>query len=495
LTDRTPLGGGRRYGRGFAIGAVLAALVFVWMVTAGTFDLGHRVPFSGNFYDVQAHSLLDGKLAMPPSVLGIEGYEHSGKSYMYFGPAPALLRLPTAALTDSLDGRTGSVSMLLAFAVAMVALGRIGWRIRRWARGDAPVDRMEEALAGVSAFVLGTGTTIVFLGVGPYVYHEAILWGVALAFAAFDAILAWIEQPRPRVLLVAGILTMLALLSRFAVGLGPGAALALLGIAVAAARVWPRARRVTSRLGLATDGLGWPEVGWLAAAVAVPLAIYALVNVAKFGTLFSVPYDHQAANDVVPGRRATLSANGGTLVNVSALPTNLFQYLRPDAFRLDASWPWVRLPTWRPTVIGDLRYDMLDFTSSVSAAMPVFLVLAVGGFVTMIRARARAGLATLGSLDLPVLGAACAAVPSLVFVYITERYTADFLPLLVLPAFAALHVFVGWARSPNAKRGLVVVIAAGLGVLAVWSCVANVSIARDYQLGRERVTTFRDPAR
>ncbi len=288
---------------------------------------------------------------------------------------------------------------------------------------------------------------------------------------------------------------MLALLSRFAVGLGPVAALALLGVAVVVARVWPRARRVTARLGLATDALGWREVGWLAAAVAVPLAIYAAVNVAKFGTLFSVPYDHQAANDVVPGRRATLAANGGTLVNVSALPTNLLQYLRPDAFRLDASWPWVRLPTWRPTVIGDLRYDMLDFTSSVTAAMPVFLVLAVGGLVTMIRARARAGLATLASLDLPVLGAACAAVPSLVFVYITQRYTADFLPLLVLPAFAAFHAFVGWARSPGAKRGLVVVTSVVLGVLAVWSCVANVSIARDYQLGRERVTTFRDSAR
>ena len=68
------MGGGRRYGRGFAVGAALAALVFLWMVTAGSFDLGHRVPFSGNFYDVQAHSMLDGKLGMPPSVLGIEGY-------------------------------------------------------------------------------------------------------------------------------------------------------------------------------------------------------------------------------------------------------------------------------------------------------------------------------------------------------------------------------------------------------------------------------------
>ena len=54
----TRVTGGRRYARGFAIGALLAGLVCAWMVTDGTLDPGHRVPFSGNFYDVQALSLI-----------------------------------------------------------------------------------------------------------------------------------------------------------------------------------------------------------------------------------------------------------------------------------------------------------------------------------------------------------------------------------------------------------------------------------------------------
>ena len=490
-----PASGARRYGRGFAIGALLAAVVFAWMLTDGSFDPGHRVPFSGNFYDVQAHEILHGKLAMPASVLGIEGYEHNGRSYMYFGPVPALLRLPTAAVTDSLDGRTGVASMLFAFAVAMTALGRIGWRVRRWVSGDAPVGTLDEVLAGLAAFVLGTGTTLVFLGVGQYVYHEAILWGVALAFAAFDAILAWIERPRPKVLVVAAIVTALALSSRLALGLAPAVALGLLAVAVGGAQAWPRARRAAARLGLTTQGLGWSTAGWLLAAATIPLAIYAAINVAKFGTLFSVPYDHQAANALVPDRRAILAANHGTLLNVRALPTNLVQYLRPDAFRLDGAWPWVRLPTSRPHVFGTLRYDMLDFTSSVTAAMPVFVVLAVGGLVAVVRSHARTTTVNVSSLGVPIVGAACAAVPSLVFVYITERYTADFLPVLVLPAFAGLYAFVRWARSPGAKRGLVVASVAVLGALALWGCVANVSIARDYQLGREQVKTFNGSTR
>jgi len=40
----------------------------------------------------------------------------------------------------------------------------------------------------------------------------------------------------------------------------------------------------------------------------------------------------------------------------------------------------------------------------------------------------------------------------------------------------------------------VVAVSVVLGLLALWSCLANVSLARDYQLGREQVTTFRDPS-
>jgi hypothetical protein len=43
------MGGGRRYARGFAIGALLAGIVFFVMITEGTFDVGHRVPYSGVF--------------------------------------------------------------------------------------------------------------------------------------------------------------------------------------------------------------------------------------------------------------------------------------------------------------------------------------------------------------------------------------------------------------------------------------------------------------
>ena len=361
-----------------------------------------------------------------------------------------------------------------------------------------PSARGDELLAGVTAFVLGTGTTIVFLGVGPYVYHEAILWGVALGVrrvrrdpgvdrAAAAAACWW----RP------GVLTLLALLSRLAVGIGPAAALAMLAVAVAVARVWPASRAARSLAsGLATDGLGWGVVGCVGRRGRRSRSRCTPWSTSRSSARCSAcPTTTRRRTRSVPGRRAILAANGGTLVNLDALPTNLVQYLRPDAVRLDGAWPWVRLPSWRPSVIGDLRYDMLDHTSSVTAAMPVLFVLAVGGVVGTVRAGARVRLRP-PSVPSPCrsLGAACAVVPSLVFVYITPRYTADFLPLLVLSAFAGLYAFVALGALDRGRAGAwwssTSIV---LGVLALLELLANVSMARDYQLGREQVRTFVEP--
>jgi len=110
------------------------------MLTAGTWRLFDAHPTS-DFYDAQAHSILAGHLDMPASVLGIEAFASGGKTYMYQGPFPALLRLPVAALTHELDGKLAELSMLAAFAVAAAAISGVAWRVRHLVRGDDPVTR------------------------------------------------------------------------------------------------------------------------------------------------------------------------------------------------------------------------------------------------------------------------------------------------------------------------------------------------------------------
>ena len=141
---------------------------------------------------------------------------------------------------------------------------------------------------------------------------------------------------------------------------------------------------VVARLGLVTDGLGW---GWpvgSAAAAVVPLGVYAALNFAKFGTLFSLPYDHQAANAVVPGRAGDPGRerrHARQRRRAPDQPRAVPAARRVPARRRVAVGPPAHMAA--DGVIGDLRYDMLDFTSSVTAAMPVLFVLAVGGVVGM----------------------------------------------------------------------------------------------------------------
>ncbi len=375
----------RRFVRAFAAGAAIATISFAWMITNGTFDFFRRMPFGADFYDAQAHSLLAGTFDMPASVVRLEGFRYHGHLVMYFGPFPSLLRLPTAALTHSLDGRTGRIAMLVAFVVAMIAAGHLLWQARRLVRGTVAWSGGEAWATAAAAVVLGVGSSLMFLGSAPLVYHEAIIWSVAFSLAAFSALLAWIEQPRDALLALAGVFTLCSLLSRLAVGLGPAVLLGIL-LVVALLRRWRPVERLERHVGLDLHGIRGRTIVWIAVALVVPLTIYAIVNIIKFGSPFSVPYGRQVASSIVPERPATLAANGGSLFNVKALATNLWAYLRPDAIGFDSSFPWIALPTSRPMVIGNLRYDMLDYTPSLLTTMPAIVAFAIAGMVTAVRA-------------------------------------------------------------------------------------------------------------
>ncbi|MHB1786812.1 MAG: hypothetical protein ACYCS7_11830, partial [Acidimicrobiales bacterium] len=214
------------FNRACLVGGAVALLAFAWMVTGGTFDFFDKYQFS-NFYDVQARALLHGHWDMPANVLSIEGIRIGGRTYMYYGPVPALLRIPVLVFTHSLDGRLTSVSLLVAFALALFFVSRLSWKVRRLVRGDEPVGRWEAAGAGVFVAVVGLGTVLFYLASRVVVYHEAELWGAALALGAFDAIVDFLMAGGRGALTGAAVLATLAMLTRGSVGAGPVVALGL----------------------------------------------------------------------------------------------------------------------------------------------------------------------------------------------------------------------------------------------------------------------------
>ena len=74
------------------------------------------------FYDAQAQSLLEGRIDVPPDAIGPEAFVHDGKSYGYFGPTPALARLPLEVFMPAMYGRWSRASMLAASLLAMLSV-------------------------------------------------------------------------------------------------------------------------------------------------------------------------------------------------------------------------------------------------------------------------------------------------------------------------------------------------------------------------------------
>lgn len=499
----------RRFLWASVAGIAVSCAAFAWMVTGGTFRFFRSVPFS-NFYDVQARSLLHGTWSMPASVLSIEGIRTNGRTYMYYGPVPAIMRLPVLLVTHRFDGRLTEPSLLIAFLVALVFSSLLSWRIRRIIRGPVEVSGVEMGLTAGLIMVIGLGTVFLFLGSTAQVYEEAELWGAAFTLGALFALVGFLERPTGKGLVATGILATLAMLTRGSVGIGPLVAMGL--AAVIYLLVWlsnvaprwrPTARMLTRVSGIrATATPGRFGLGLLAA-MGIPLALYVTINEIKFATPFSIPLSRQVLTFENAHRRAALAANGGSLFGLKFLPTNLLQFVRPDALTVTRVFPWIFFPG-KALVLGNVLYSTRDWTSSIPASMPVLFLLALLGMVVVYRSgshRPRPTTAcslesstregTMGpsepalaaetaspgitALRLPLLGSAAGTGGILIIGFIAERYLADAMPFLVVAALAGWHSVLRWrpgsdmGSAPRTVRRLAGALLAGLALFEVWT--------------------------
>jgi hypothetical protein len=461
-------GGARRsFARAAAGGSLVALVVDLWILLGGHLTLLRRAGQLGSFFDIQARALLHGHLAIPPGSIGIEGFVLSGHTYEYYGPVPALGRLPLLALTHRYDGRLTELSLLLALLVLLWATAHLHWRLRRLVAPDAALDRPARTAVFLIQLAVGAGSVVTFLLGWLSVYHETELWGAALSVAAFSAIVGVLLRPRARGILWAGVLAALAVNTRVSVGLGP---IVGLGCVTLAAGV----------KGLASFGPAAPVrrglVALLAFATLVPLLSSVAVNEAKFGRAFGIPLNRQIDSQSDPTRRAVLAANHGSLFGAKFVPTTLLQTVRPDALGSTRAFPWVGVPRHRPRVVGHVLFDGLEESLSAPTSMALLCVLFLVGLVAIVRRRRLRPLAGL------IAGAAIAYVPALTIAYVATRYLADLLPLLLLGGLVGVSVALERPRRlllPGLAAGclLGIVVNASTGLVLGRLLVPNTSRA------------------
>ena len=463
---------------------IIGVAALAWMLFDG--HAGLAAPrYTSDFYDLQARALLDGHWDIRPGeALGIEAIVTDGRSHTYFGPLPSILRMPVLALTDSLDGRLSQPSMLLASVLVAVMLTRIGWAARVvGSRGGEP-DRPSPALVSAdwsTALALGTwllvtmlGSIVVYLVSLPAVYHEALLWGAALSLWAYDSQIRLVVRPSTTRVLMAGVTTFAALLTRASVGVGPLVSLGLLSLwglwrTIVARRTARRtAARDLSVLGVDAGPLAnrWWQ---LALGGMVAVGAYVAVNVARFGLLYQLPLDRQVYSGINANRQAVLAENGGSIFGLRYIPTTLWQYVRPDNLRVHG---WYPATDFGPpaTVVGDVTFDTISRSASLTTTTPLLLIAAVVGVGALI-----GGRRVLGPFVAPIIGAFVATVPALAIAFVAHRYLGDLFPLLVLAAV------LGWWWGFDRIRGLPRIARGAMWVavlaLGAWSIIANVGLA------------------
>ena len=143
-------------------------------------------------------------------------------------------------------------------------------------------------------------------------------------------------------------------------------------------------------------------------------------------------------------------------------------YFRPDGIRFTSYFPFVSLPAEPARGYGGAIVDQAYRTGSVPAFAPLLFVLGVVGFISTIRLRA---VEKVRGLMIPVVGALAAGSGVMLYGYIAHRYTADFLPGLIICGAVAVVTLVRRLERcrPSVRRLAVVTVA----IAAVFGTFAN----------------------
>jgi hypothetical protein len=403
-----------------------AFVCFWWMLSEGTWHI-YGTGFRGPAYDYLAQSLLNGQAVVPCSLLDFEALEVDGKCFMYFGPWPAIVRLPWILSSGIGVHELSRVSCLIAGGASIVALGiLLSGSIRRSPFYNALI-----------FFAACLGTPFFFLSLSAALFHEANSWGLAGALLCAAGAVRCL-QSGDRLsgwLFLSSVGCGISLLSRLSTSLS-----ALVMMLVLVPHIWRHGRRRP----------GSVIVLLLPTLTAIVLQVW--YNVARFGSVFKVLAGPEYEKNVKVARG---------LFNLGRLPEHLRIYMIGDERNLSAVFPFLKMAIPRyedPSIFYAWREPSVPWLF----ASPWLLFLF--GISVFALYRKRNYLALFGVFAL----LAC-SVPVLTHLFSSHRYTTEFIPIFLFPL--ALSLF----DSTSVVRSVVVRILAGV-LIAV---SVSVSIIND----------------
>lgn len=439
------------------LGLLVGGLGYFLTLLNYSTDIGRTALGGGyfsNFFDDQARALLDGHLDMDPQSLAIEGFVHDGKTFTYFPPFPALLRLPVLLTTHEFDYQLTLLSMALAWVVLAVMSTKLVWLLLDHLV-EGPLSRRSGVLGGI--FIAGAtgGTFLTYDASLPWVYHEVYTWAVAAAVGGIYWMVRTCLAPSTHTVFWLAVFALVSVGCRTTEGWAICLGAIGLGLFVRFRPWTPEHRALWWRTVLA--GVG-------------PLAASIALNMYKFDAVYMFPLKDQVWTQVNAQRQAALAANDGTLSGPQFFTTSFMAYLRPDGIRFTDYFPWITLPASPAKAYNGAFVDQTYRTGSVTGFMWLFLLLMALAVVVAFWPRRDA---TVARLRIPLAASVLCTGGVMTYGYYSTRYASDFVPAMVLGGAIGTALL---ARVVARRRRWTVPVAGFLAFGVVFAIVAQMAI-------------------
>ena len=408
--------------------AAFLLIVLAYVATDGDWNFFPAAGTMEEFYDGQAQSLLHGRIDVPLESIFAERFVRNGKFYGYFGPTPALPRIPLNLLFPGMYGRWSRFSMLLGSLAGMALMILLFRRVEQILGVSGRLWALLRATLLVSVFL---GSTNVFISTESRVYQEAIMWASALTLAQAVFLVSYLRDGKMKWLALSCIAAFLAFNAKISSGAGALFALLLLDAALlipsAAFREYWGVPQLASRR---------RAVILLTVTLLLSAGSWAGLNYWKYGLVFtSQPL--QLTPNPDPARLKRIKGDPFSLANI---PLTLSIYLGPSKVVFGSTFPWVfQLPP-DPRIADGFpaaHFDSIESVASVPASMPILLVCALSGMVLCFAGRR----ASLRIFRAPMCGVLAGSFLILGWGYISYRFLHDAMPWFALGStIAVAHI-------------------------------------------------------
>jgi hypothetical protein len=250
---------------------ILSVVLWLFTMTGGGDIFVTEV--LGSAYDSQAEHFLRGDVGVDAAASAHETMIVDSKVRMYFGPFPALLRIPLNFIHPAGYGKWSRISGFCAGVIALLAFAGL---VKTALRSSPLSPRARNWIGNACVIGFALGSPLLLLLGNLSIYDEAIIWGFACSLATlYFACRSRTTEglALTRALLAFSFCAGAALLSRATFG-AP-----LILIALFLAPALPRENRVGNLMALFLP-------------LGAALSFYVWLGYARFGSLTGVNYDY-----------------------------------------------------------------------------------------------------------------------------------------------------------------------------------------------------------